>query len=159
MVIEPRLGEEIDHRSAGAGLGIRRTVDDPRDPRVEDRTGTHRARLDRHVEVAARQPVIAEGAAGVAQRRDLGMRRRIGTGDRRVAAAADDDAFLNDDSAHRNLATRARRARQRERLAHPVVLSCHQSPASKRTIATQFPPFPVGYRRRRSSAPLAASMA
>ena len=51
------------------------------------------------------------------------MRRRIVAGDRRVAAAADDRAVLDDDRADRHFAARLRRARQRERFGHPVASS------------------------------------
>jgi hypothetical protein len=53
VVVEPGLGEEIDDRPARPGLGIARAEHDTRDSRVQDRAGAHRARLDRHVELAA----------------------------------------------------------------------------------------------------------
>ena len=81
--------------------------------------GAHRAGLERDVERAAGQAVVAERAGRVAQRRDLGVRGRVVARDRRVAAAADDRAVADDDRADRDLAARRRRPRERERLAHP----------------------------------------
>ena len=63
MMIETRLGEEIDHRTGGTGLRIARTVDEPGKAGVHDRARTHRAGLERDVDRAIREPVIAEAAA------------------------------------------------------------------------------------------------
>jgi hypothetical protein len=43
--------------------------------------------------------------------------------DRRVAAAADEDAILDDDSADRHFATRLRCLREGKRLAHPLLVA------------------------------------
>ena len=45
-----RLGEDVEDRAGGAGLGVGRAEDDPRRAGEDDRPRAHRARLERHVE-------------------------------------------------------------------------------------------------------------
>lgn len=68
MVIQALDGEEIDHAAMDAGLGISRTIDHPRNPRVQDGACTHRTRFKGDKEFAAGQPIIAKRACRIAQR-------------------------------------------------------------------------------------------
>ena len=52
-------------------------------PRVNHRSGAHRARLQRDVKRAAVEPVVAECGRGLAHRDDLGVRRGIAGADAR----------------------------------------------------------------------------
>ena len=58
----------------------------------------------------------------VAQRPDLRVRGRVAAFDRRVAPAADDRAVAHDERADGDLAARARRPGERERLTHQLVI-------------------------------------
>ena len=58
----------------GSGLGIARTEDQASDARMDDGSGAHRAGLQRDVELAAAEPVVAQRARGLAQGLDLGVR-------------------------------------------------------------------------------------
>jgi hypothetical protein len=114
-----------DHAAGRAGLRIAGAEDDAGDARVHDRAGAHRAGLQRHVERAVRQPVVAAALAGIAQRHHLGMGGRVVAADGLVEAAADDLAVENHHGAHRHLAASRRLAREVERRAHEIrVVHC-----------------------------------
>src|SRR5439155_14451730 len=72
-VIEPRLVDHVQHRTARARLGVRRTIDQTGEAREHDRARAHRARLERHVERAVAEPPGMERVRGRADRQDLGM--------------------------------------------------------------------------------------
>src|SRR5947208_5099490 len=59
VVIQPPLLEQIDNRTARAGLRIARAINDPCDPRMKHRACAHRARLERRVQRAIDETVIA----------------------------------------------------------------------------------------------------
>jgi hypothetical protein len=126
-MIEARLRKQIEYRSARAGLRVARPEHDAPDPRVQDGTGAHCTGLDRHEELAPWQAVVAERGTGLAQRRDLGVRRRVAPGDRRVAAAADDRSVFHDYRTHGYLAAITGAPRQQKRLGHPRFVGCLQT--------------------------------
>ena len=107
----------------GAGLGLGGAEDEPTDAGMDQRAGAHQARFDRHVERGAGQPVVADGARGVAQGDDLGVGRGVAGEYGLVAAPPDDGTVEHDDGAHRHLAPPARKPRLGERLAHPPFVS------------------------------------
>ena len=72
-----------------ARLRLGRAVDQRADPRVHHRADAHQARLDRHIQRRARQPVVAEPRRRGPQRHDLGVRRRIVRADRLIVPGAD----------------------------------------------------------------------
>src|SRR5439155_5078980 len=59
-VVQARVAAEIAERSDEARLRVVRAEAEARDPREHDRAGAHRARLERHVESAAREAPGAE---------------------------------------------------------------------------------------------------
>src|SRR4030095_13682065 len=118
MVVQARLTEDVDDRTASSRLWIARAKDEPCDARMQDRTHAHRARLERHIKRATGKTIVAKHARRIAQRRDFGVRRRVVRSDGGVAAAADDRAILDDDRANGHLAARLRRSRENQRLAH-----------------------------------------
>ena len=86
---------------------------------MSDGAGAHRAGLNRHVEIAVEQTIVADGRSGFAQRKDLGVRRGIVGRDRAVASPAYDSALAHDDRSDGNLAQRQRTLRFTERFFHP----------------------------------------
>src|SRR5262252_6717665 len=95
VMVQPRLCEEIDHASARAGLRIARSEDQPADARVLDRAGAHRARFERDVEIAMREPVVAQHLCGGAHRLDLGVSRGISIADGLVESGRDHLSILD----------------------------------------------------------------
>jgi len=118
MVIQALDGEEIDDAAVHPGLGIACTIDDARDPRMEDGAGAHRAGLQGHEQLATRQAIISEAARGIAQRGNFGMGGRIALADRAVEAPSDNFSGPHHDCADRHLAKTLRRAGQGYGLAH-----------------------------------------
>src|SRR5689334_16951570 len=79
-----------------AAFGIVGAEINPPDLRQRDRRRTHRAWLQRHVEVAAGQPLHPESGGAGAQRQHLGMRRRVAILLDLVAERRNDRAALVD---------------------------------------------------------------
>src|SRR3546814_2705106 len=71
-VVAGRLREEARAVFDRTALGVARTIIEPRDPGVGDRARAHRARFERHPQVATFEPVGAERLGGGANRADLG---------------------------------------------------------------------------------------
>ena len=70
-------GHEVECASGGALPRIPGAENEPRDARVRNGRGAHRAGLERHVERCAAEPVVGNRRRRGAQRQDLRMRRRI----------------------------------------------------------------------------------
>ncbi len=71
------IARHVEHAAAGARLRVGRAVDHARHAREHDRPGTHRARLERHVEHRVEHAPAAERAGGLSQRDDLGVGGRV----------------------------------------------------------------------------------
>src|SRR4029077_18958276 len=104
MVIRPERVEKLDLRLDRAGLLVRCSEDDERDASKDGGAGAHRARLDGHVERAIRQPPACDGACGLANGDDLGMRGRIRIDLSTIAGARDDLAVAHDRGPDRHVA-------------------------------------------------------
>ena len=78
-VVEPRLGQHVEHAAGGARLGVGGAEHDARDPGEHDRPGAHRARLERDVEHGVEHAPAAERCgrprAGRSSRRGRSGRR------------------------------------------------------------------------------------
>src|ERR1035437_4529402 len=94
--------ENLEHGVYRAGLRVFRSVNQAADPRMGDSSGAHRAGLNRHVEIAVEQTIVADGRSGFAQRKDLGVCRGIVGRKRTVASPAYDSAFAHDDRSDGN---------------------------------------------------------
>lgn len=105
-----RLGEEARPVLDGAPLGIGRAPIEPAQAGEGDRRRAHGAGLERHIEVAADEPLRAQRVAGGADRQNLGMRRRIPQFERPVAGTGQDEAIAQDDRADRHFPARTRGA-------------------------------------------------
>ena len=126
------LLKEVEHAAARAEVWLPRAVDDDRHAGVDDRPGTHGARLERDIERACVKPPRAARAACLGDGLHLG----VGVGPVRpltaVAAAADDAArAVGDHAADRHFAVGRRGVRERERCAHIVLALHRRSPLSK----------------------------
>ncbi len=113
-----RAGKKPHARVDGAALGIRSAVVKPADAGERHRAGAHRAWLERHIKIAAIEPLIAERPGRGADREQFGMRGRIMVTDGAVARLGDDLAISHHDAADRNLAGGLRGTRLRQRRVH-----------------------------------------
>jgi hypothetical protein len=87
---------------------------------VDERADAHQARLDRHVHLDIRQPVVADPPGGFAQHDDLGMGRRVDRADRLVERARDDLVTDDGHGANRDLSGGEAYPRLLQRRAHEV---------------------------------------
>ena len=60
LMVELRLRKQIDHRARCARLGIRRAEHHARQTRMQHGSGAHGAWLQRHIQSATIEPVIAQ---------------------------------------------------------------------------------------------------
>ena len=118
MMVEPCLGEKIDHAATRASLRVRCPVDQPRNTGVQNRPGAHHARLERYIELATAKTVIAQVLCGSAQGGDLGVGARIARAYGMVVAAAYDHAVFHNDGANGHFGCCAGFLCERKRLAH-----------------------------------------
>jgi len=117
-----RVAEDARAALDAATLGVCSAVVEPTDARERDRGGTHRARFERHVEIAAREPLAIEGPRRLLNREDFRVRGRVLAGARQVVRLGDHGAIRPDDhGADRNLAEVGGRACQRQR---PIHMAC-----------------------------------
>jgi hypothetical protein len=119
-MVEPRHVDDVEHRTAGAELGIARPEHDTAQAPEKDRAGAHRARFEGHEDVGAGQPPIAERGARGADREDFGVCARIVRRLGAVVAAPEDAPVEHDDGADRDLALFGGAHGFVERDPHPV---------------------------------------
>src|SRR4051812_50052121 len=94
-------GEEPHAVVYRAALRVARAVIQPPYPRKRDRARAHRARLQGNVEVAVDQPFVANSFAGLADREDFRMRRRIPVSQGAVSGRGDNLVVKHDDASDR----------------------------------------------------------
>lgn len=121
-MIEARVVRDLKQRMTRAGFQIRRPIDDRRNARLHDGSGTHRARFERHIQRAIQQPPRAQRLSGLSDRDDLGMRGGILQGLALITAHADDGFVLDDDRTNRNFALLKSIPRLIESLSHPMIM-------------------------------------
>ena len=112
------LGEKPHAVVDRAALRVARAVIHPPQPRERDRARAHRARFQRHIEVAAGQPFAADQRRRGAQRQHFGVGGGVAVGQGAVAGGRDDHAIPHDHAADRHFAGGLRRAGSGERLIH-----------------------------------------
>ena len=59
MVVDARFGKQVQHRTGSSGFGLCRSKHHPLEPRLQHRATAHGAGLERHIQLAVIQPVIA----------------------------------------------------------------------------------------------------
>ncbi len=85
---------------------------------MHDRTRTHDARLERHIQFAFRQTIVAQRLCRRAQRLHFGMSRRVVAADWTVVPNGNHLSVANDDGTHRHLSLHHRGTGLLQRQAH-----------------------------------------
>jgi hypothetical protein len=127
-VVQGRLGEDVEDRAGGAGLGVGGADHDCRDAGEDDRPGAHRAGLEGDVEDRPRQAPAAERRRRGADHQHLGVGGRVAPQLALVAGGGEQLAVAEDRGADRHVAMALGPARLLERDVHrPRVLGgiCH----------------------------------
>ena len=122
----------VEYRKAGTHrtpLHVVGAVYKARYARLDHGSGTHGARLYGDVDSGAGQPVVSNGARGLAKRDDFGVRGGIAIRDGAVSSTRDDALADHHDRAHGDLAALRSGARFVKRGTHvelvDVVLLVH----------------------------------
>jgi len=122
-VIQKALGKKLPLALYNPGLGFQRAVYHPRHPRMHDQPRTHAARLQRHIQGTARQPVVVDGRGGGPNGHHLGMGAGVAAADRAVEATANDFTVLHQHRAHRHFAQCRTLGRQGQGFTHKVLIA------------------------------------
>src|SRR5208283_3637484 len=88
----------------GAAFGVVGGVDEARNSRLDDGTGTHSAGLEGDVEDNAGEAVVAEEARGLPNDDDLGVGGGVVTANRAIARTREDDIVVDEHGANGDLA-------------------------------------------------------
>ncbi len=104
LMVEARIGEDLEASTNRAALGVVGAIDQARDARLNDGAGTHAARLDGDIEGGACEAVIAETAGGFAKDDDFGVGRGVIIADGAVAGPCQELAVMHEDGADRDFA-------------------------------------------------------
>src|SRR3990172_6366216 len=89
-VVEPLVGGDPEEAVDGSRLGVGRPEDDFGNPGVDGGPGAHHARLERHHEAAAREPVVGKLLRRPAQGEDLRVRGGVVPRNHPVVRSGDD---------------------------------------------------------------------
>ena len=103
-MVECGVVEDGEGGTAGSGLGVEGGVDEAGEACVDDGSGAHGAGLERGVEGAVFEAVVAEVQAGFAEGYDFGVGGGVVVAEDAVLASADDDVVVDDDCAYGDFA-------------------------------------------------------
>ena len=120
LVIDLREVKKVEHRTRRAGFGLGGAIHHARQAGVHHGAAAHGARLQRHVQRAPIEPVVAQPLRRRPQRDDLGMGRGVVVLQRCIAASGDHLAIFDHHGAHRDFTRARRQLRLREGKAHPL---------------------------------------
>ena len=125
LMVEPGIRKDLEASTNRAALGVVGAIDQARDASLNDRAGTHAARLYGDVEGGACEAVIADTAGGFAKSDDFGVGRGVIVADGAVAGACEDLAVMDEDGADWHFAGCGRGAGFGERLLHELDVNVH----------------------------------
>ena len=118
-MIQLRVIYDFQNGMDRASLRVFGAVNQPPNARVDERSGTHRARLDGGVDLAVRQTMVAESSGRLAQGNNFGMGGGVVIQQVAVEAAPYGTIIANDYSSNRHLTGVQRALGEAQRLFHP----------------------------------------
>jgi hypothetical protein len=114
----------------GSRLGVVRTINQSADSGMHHCSGTHGARLNRGIELAIAQAMVADRSSGLAECENLSMGGRIGISNVAIETSANDLSRTHDHCAHRNFSGVKRTLGGAQRLLHPQFILLQFAAAS-----------------------------
>ena len=123
-MIESFFIQKIQYRTGAAGFRVHGTDVNLWNPRLHDRPCAHRARFQRHVQLAFFQTPVAHALARFFDRRDLRVRQRTVIDHPAVVAPADDFVLIHDHAADRHFSERPGLLRLADRRFHIFLFPC-----------------------------------
>ena len=119
-MVDGGVAKHIEHRACSARLRLGRTIDHGIDARMQHGAAAHGARLQRHIQGAAIEPVVAQLLRRSAQCLHFGMGRRVIARERGIAPLAYHLPIFDHHGPHGHFARSRSLLRQLQRVAHPV---------------------------------------
>ena len=104
LVVEARVGEDLEAGADGAAFGVIGAVDEAWDTGLDDGAGTHAARFDGDVERGIGKAVVAEKAGSFAKDDDFGVGGGVTIADGTIAGTSEDLAFADEHGANGDFA-------------------------------------------------------
>lgn len=118
-MVQVRMIQHLHDRLNRSGFGIIGAINQPLDPRMYHRAGTHRTGFNCNKQIAPRQPVIAHCNARFAQSNNFRMSCGIAVGNVAVPPPAHYTSLAHNHSSHGNLASFQRPLGRAQSLFHP----------------------------------------
>jgi len=122
-VIQPRMAEQVAHRSSHTRFLIPCTEDDALDARKNDCSRAHRARLDGHVESAVVETPAIQLGRSFANGEHFRVRGGILIAESAIACRSDDRTFAHDHGANRHFIAPAGFAGDVERVTNVLLVT------------------------------------
>jgi len=119
-VIQPRILNEISQAAAVASFWIASSKDQTLDTTVDQRSGTHGARFEGHIEITADKSPTPHGLRSLSNGQNLGVGQWIGIALAAIKSPPNDLPGTYDDGAYRHLSQRSCLVSFRQRFLHPV---------------------------------------
>ena len=94
--------QHVEYGSGAACLRVHAADHDFRDPRLDDRTGTHRAWFQRHIHRTVLKPPVPDDPAGLPHRDDLRVGQHVLIHGPPVISPRDDLPVMHDHAADRH---------------------------------------------------------
>jgi hypothetical protein len=120
LMIEARVGQNLEATARRAAFWIVRTINEPWDAGLNHRSCAHAARLHGNEESRPREPVILEDPCSFAKNNNFRVGRRVAIADCAVAGARNHPAPMHQQRANGNLASSGRGASFLKRSFHKV---------------------------------------
>ncbi len=125
LMVEARVGKDLEAGAHGAAFGIVGTVDEARDAGLDDGARAHAAGFDGDIERRVCKAVVSEKAGGFAQRDDFGVRGGIAIADRAIASTGEDFAVMDKHGPDGDFAGCGCGTSLRESFLHELDISFH----------------------------------
>jgi hypothetical protein len=126
LMVEARVGKDLETGADSATFGVVGTVDETWDTGLDDGAGAHAAGLDGDVERGISEAIVAEKAGGFAKGNHFRMGCGVIVADGAIAGTGQNLAVVDEHGANGDFAGYRRGARFCERFLHELEISLHQ---------------------------------
>ena len=105
LMVEARVGEDLEAGAESATFGIIGAVNETGDAGLDDSAGAHAAGLDGDVQGGVSETIVAEAAGGFTKHDDFGVSGRVIVADGAITGARKNLSVVNQNGADRHLAS------------------------------------------------------
>jgi hypothetical protein len=125
LMVEARVGKDLETGADGATFGVVGTVDETWDTGLDDGAGAHAAGLDGDVERGISEAIVAEKAGGFAKGNHFRMGCGVIVADGAIASTSEDLAFVDEQGADGDFTGFGRRTRFGQGFLHELDVGFH----------------------------------